>query len=370
MIARKHSVAAAPAMEDTLVSSLIALMEQGTTPWRRDWDRQWGGHHVNLFTGRAYRGANPILLTIGLHQRDTCLPYWSGAGEARTHGLHPRRGSKAVVILRPQVCRRGSEAQVPEGPFLPAAENGGERQANAGQGRSWVRYRPVALFNAADLEGEGLEDFIAARQAAQSPRDRTEPERLARAEAVLRGWPVPMDHGGPRAFYNPSGDQIQLPDREAFHSAAAFYATWAHEALHSTGHASRLARNLTSSMGSEAYAREELLAELGAVLLGERLEIGSDVRNHAAYLAEWIQLLRESPRLLYKLLSEARQAADLICPPEMASGSVGREAATDPCAPTGGQAEGSAVSGGDCRRASSRGAKATRAKRVARSETA
>jgi antirestriction protein ArdC len=55
---------------------------------------------------------------------------------------------------------------------------------------------------------------------------------------------------------------------------------------------------------------------LGAVLLGERLEIGSDVSNHAAYLAEWIQLLRQSPTLLYKLLSEARQAADWISPPQ------------------------------------------------------
>jgi antirestriction protein ArdC len=122
-------------------------------------------------------------------------------------------------------------------------------------------------------------------------------------------------HGGGRAFYNPKQDRIHLPDRRAFHTGAALYATWAHEALHSTGHASRLARDLSGDLGSEAYAREELVAELGAVLLGERLEIGSDVSNHAAYLAEWIQLLRQSPTLLYKLLSEARQAADWISPP-------------------------------------------------------
>jgi antirestriction protein ArdC len=67
-------------------------------------------------------------------------------------------------------------------------------------------------------------------------------------------------------------------------------------------------------MGSRDYAREELVAELGAVLLGDRLEIGSNVSNHAAYLAEWIKLLRESPHLLYKLLSDARRASDLICP--------------------------------------------------------
>jgi antirestriction protein ArdC len=67
-------------------------------------------------------------------------------------------------------------------------------------------------------------------------------------------------------------------------------------------------------MGSRAYAREELVAELGAVMLGERLEIGSDVANHAAYLASWIALLRESPRVLVEVLGDARRAVDLICP--------------------------------------------------------
>lgn len=66
--------------------------------------------------------------------------------------------------------------------------------------------------------------------------------------------------------------------------------------------------------GGRAYAREELVAELGAVLLGDRLEIGSAVANHAAYLGHWLELLNASPRVLLQVLSEARQAADLVCP--------------------------------------------------------
>jgi antirestriction protein ArdC len=93
MAALNGPVAAASAAEDRLVSSLIALMERGTAPWRREWDGRQGGHHVNLFSGRCYRGANPILLTIGLHQRGVTVPYWCGAGEAKSHGLVPKRGS-------------------------------------------------------------------------------------------------------------------------------------------------------------------------------------------------------------------------------------------------------------------------------------
>jgi antirestriction protein ArdC len=334
MTAPAPALAATSMAEDRLVSSLIALMEQGTAPWRREWDSQQGGHHVNLFSGRGYRGANPILLTIGLHQRGATLPYWCGAGEAKAHGLMPKRGSQAVIVVRPQVRRssisgkQASEGQLDGQPTLPRVSEAG-RAKDEREARPWVRYQPVPLFNAEDLEGESLAALIRSRQEAEEPSRRSEPERLARAEAVLRSWPVPLIQGGGKAFYNPREDHIQLPDHAAFHSAAAYYATWAHEALHSTGHRSRLGRDLTGEMGDEAYAREELLAELGAVLLGERLEIGSDVANHAAYLAEWIKLLRQSPKALYKLLSEARQAADLICPPL----TPGSEEATPSLAP-------------------------------------
>ena len=104
------------------------------------------------------------------------------------------------------------------------------------------------------------------------------------------------------------------PDRASFHSPAAFCATWAHKQIHSTGHESRLKRDLGSAFGKARYAREELVAELGAVLLGDRLEIGSEIESHAAYLGHWIELLKESPKVLFQVLSEARQAADLVCP--------------------------------------------------------
>jgi antirestriction protein ArdC len=130
---------------------------------------------------------------------------------------------------------------------------------------------------------------------------------------------VEVQFGGDRACYLLGADRIQLPERAAFHSAGALYATWAHEAIHSSGHSSRLARDLSGGMGEggdggRAYAREELVAELGAVLLGDRLEIGSAMANHAAYLGHWVELLKESPRVLLQVLGDARRAADLICP--------------------------------------------------------
>ena len=294
-----------PTAQERLVQGLIELMQQGVAPWRKPWDGSGGGHHCNLISGHRYRGSNPILLTLGMHIRGSALPFWCGYAEAKGLGISPKKGSKAAMILRPQLLQRADQQ-----------EQGQREQPDCAEGasRSWVSYRPVAVFNAADLEGPGLAELIAARQEAAGLQARPEPERLAAAEAVLSAWPVPVSFGGDRAFYLPQLDRIQLPERASFQSAAAFYATWAHEQVHSTGHSSRLKRDLGGAFGKPRYAREELVAELGAVLLGDRLEIGSELQSHAAYLEHWIALLQAEPQVLFQVLGEARQAVELIAP--------------------------------------------------------
>ena len=165
---------------DRLVESLITLMEAGTCPWRREWDSTTGGHHVNLLTGHRYRGSNPVLLTLGMHLRGSVLPYWCGYAEAKAAGLVPRKGSQAVRILRPQVHRAPDTADTsPQGDF-------------EAPGASWVSYRPVAVFNAADLVGPELPALIERRRVEAVGEARPEPERMALAESTLGAWPVPV----------------------------------------------------------------------------------------------------------------------------------------------------------------------------------
>jgi antirestriction protein ArdC len=286
-----------PTAEEKIVASLIELMEAGSAPWRRPWDGTGGGHHVNLLSGHRYRGANPILLTLGMHIRASSLPFWCGFAKARKHGIFPRKGSKALYILRPQLLSREEQGV------------GGEVTL-----RSWASYRPVAVFNAADLEGEALPALIEARQESEGVERKPKPERLEAAEAVLVAWPVPASFGGDRACYLPSIDRIQLPDRASFHSPAAFCATWAHEQIHSTGHESRLKRDLGGAFGKPRYAREELVAEQGGGAAGRSAGDRQRDRKSCRLSGPLVELLKESPKVLFQVLSEARQAADLICP--------------------------------------------------------
>ncbi len=135
-----------------------------------------------------------------MHIRGSATPFWCGFAEAKQLGIFPRKGSEAVHILRPQLHRR----EVPS--------EGGEVTL-----RSWASYRPVAVFNAADLEGEALTGLVEARQAAEGVELKLEPERLEAAEAVLGAWPVPVSFGGGSGLLSalhrshPAAGSRQLP---------------------------------------------------------------------------------------------------------------------------------------------------------------
>jgi len=294
-----------PTPEEKLCADLVALLEQGTAPWRRQWQGQ-AGHHRNLMTGAEYRGGNPLLLELGGLMRGHSLPLWLGGAQAKAEGWYPRKGCTAARILRPQLNKREDEVTNPD--------TGNPETVL----KAWTSYKVVPVFNAADLVGATEEHAAALAQRIAAAIGQTEPKepaaRLEAAEAFLEAWEVPTTFGGVQPCYVPGLDRISMPNPEAFESREAFASTWAHEQIHSTGHADRLARPMGGTFGSKAYAREELVAELGALLLCQRLEIGTQFENHAAYLANWIEVLKEGPRTLFKVLSEARQAADLIAP--------------------------------------------------------
>jgi len=298
-----------PSAEELLVADLVALMESSELPpWRREWSGQQGEHR-NLETGKPYRGANPILLELGAMLRGHTLPLWIGGAQAKANNWWPRKGCKAVRIVRPQLNKREMTGE--DG--APLLQSNGEPSIAA-----WVSYKPCAVFNAADLVGsdDAAEEALQARISAAigNPLIIEPQARLDAAEAVLEAWAVPTSWGGNQPCYSPQLDQIRMPEAEAFTSREAFCATWAHEMAHSTGHSSRLDRPMGGGFGSKAYAKEELVAELASVLIAYRLQIGCQLENHAAYLSNWAELLKEEPKALFKVLSQARQAADQIVP--------------------------------------------------------
>ena len=295
--------------EADLVAGLITLMEAGTNPWQKEWTSSSDGQHRNMVNGHIYSGGNPALLELQMAIRGVDCPLWIPSGAGAKKGWYPKKGSKACCILRPFHVDR----EVTDSDGKPVLDD----QGNAERVQFTSFYYTGRIFNAMDMDGEGLADAIKAASNLNE-MDRTEPERHEAAEQLLGNWEVPVTFQGNRAYYTPSADRIQLPAREDFSSSAGLYATWAHEAIHSTGHKKRLERegivSSDATFGSELYAKEELVAELGAFLLCNRLQISSKPDNHASYLQSWIRCLKEEPAFLKKSIGDATKAANLLFP--------------------------------------------------------
>ena len=139
------------------------------------------------------------------------------------------------------------------------------------------------------------------------------PEReiVPQAEALIAATGADIRIGGNRACYVPSGDFIQMPPQQAFFDQVNFFAVCLHELTHWAGAASRLNRDLSGSFGSQKYAREELVAELGAAFTCAELGIEPTLR-HADYLASWLDVLRADDRAIFRAASQASKAADYL----------------------------------------------------------
>lgn len=153
------------------------------------------------------------------------------------------------------------------------------------------------------------------------PVEVSELEADAHAESILEAWckEVTLKHSGQgRAYYSPSGDFIHMPAKttEQWKSNGDYYKVFFHEAIHSTGHKSRLDRlDKMASFGSDEYSKEELVAELGALYLEAITGIQTaidDFKNSQAYINGWISKFKSDPKLILSASTKAHEAVELI----------------------------------------------------------
>jgi antirestriction protein ArdC len=299
--------------EEKLCERLISLIESGVNPWRKEWDTVNNGRHRNFITGKNYHGSNPMMLEFQMMFGGYSLPIWAGAGQMKGKGWWLKKGCSSAYILRPELHKYEKKDEA--GEVIVNVETGETEKG------SFVKYKGTPVFNIQCFRGvdekseKALQDEIA-KQLGEKVEERDENKVIENAQEILKTWSkeVTANFVGDKAFYIPSKDEITIPPLKTFHSAEAFYATWFHEAVHSTGHDSRLKRGLTTTHGTTEYANEELIAEMGAFILCTRAEIGSNVENHAAYLEGWLKVLKQGPKALLKAVSAATKAANLIYP--------------------------------------------------------
>lgn len=281
---------------EEVAAKIIEQLEQGTAPWQKPWQPGELTLPYNGQTGKEYRGMNSMWLAMQGHSD----PRWMTYNQAADAGAQVRKGSKGTKII---YWKFREEQQAKDEQGRPIRDEDGKPKMVT------VELERPRAFHAVVFNAEQIDGLPPLQPKQRGP----EPERHARAETILSNSGANIQHiEGDRAFYRPSTDSITLPERHQFPSADNYYATALHELGHWTGHPSRLDRDLAHPFGSEGYAREELRAEIASLMLGERMDIGHDPGQHAAYVGSWVKALKEDPREIFRAASDAEKIATYV----------------------------------------------------------
>jgi antirestriction protein ArdC len=300
--AKRTTPASRPDVYARVTDSIVAHLEQGVRPWVRPWNADHAAGRVALprrHSGEPYRGINILLLWAETMTKGFAQPVWMTYRQAEALHAHVRRGERGSLVVYADRCVRtgvdahGEELET-EFPFLKA----------------------YTVFNVEQIEGLPDTYYTSAPQ----PSTRLPP--IDAAEAFLAATGATIRHAGHQAYYSPSADVVVLPPPESFLDAEAYAATKAHELTHWTKHPTRLDRNLGGTrVGDEGYAREELVAELGAAFLCSELGVTAEPReDHAAYLAHWLRILKADKRAILQAAAHAQKAMDYLRSLQPASG--------------------------------------------------
>ena len=307
------------AYHEQFAEKMITAIEAGTAPWQKPWQPGEQISPQNFSSSRDYRGGNAIYLAVAAVDKGYTDPRWGGYRQIAEAGGHVRKGEKGTPIMYVEYKSRTLEK---DDQGRPKRDADGHPEYRVEQrDRPMVRIHTV--FNVEQTEGLKLP--------ALGKRETPEWEAHQRVEAVVRGSEIRVDHvPGDKAFYQPSTDRVVLPPREQFPTQAGYSHTALHELGHATGHENRLNRPTLmkhEGFGSETYAREELRAEMAAMMAGERVGVGHEPRHGTSYVASWVKALENDPREIRLAAVDAQKAADWLLTRER---TIEREPSVEP----------------------------------------
>lgn len=279
---------------------IIKAIEAGTPPWVRPWKclGQSASVPINGRSRKPYRGVNVWLLTLEAMGYGYTDGRWFTFKQALDAGGHVRKGERGTWIIFWKQTER----------TLRNVETGEDEK------RKGMLLRSYCVFNAQQCDG--IEPIVAP-QAPSAPGD-----DVRRVAGIFEQHGVNVKHGGDQAAFSPMLDFIMLPKVEQFEAEHHYCSTALHELTHWTGHHSRLNRDLSGRFGGEAYAAEELVAEIGSAFMCARLGIDGSMR-HPEYVKHWLGVLKADNKAIFKASTLAQNASDYIL------GAAGAEAQAD-----------------------------------------
>ena len=267
-----------------VTNRIMEQLENGIIPWEKPWIS--AGNAVSHATGKPYSLLNQMLLG----RPGEYVTF----NQCQQEGGKVRKGEKSsMVVFWKWIEEKDPDTEeVKQIPFL----------------------RYFSVFHVDQCEGISPR-FRTSEALPVDPAEANDAAEDIIADYLHRSGEHLVSRESSEAFYQPATDTVVLPMRKQFADTAEYYSTAFHEMVHSTGHKTRLDRlEKTAFFGSEAYSKEELIAEIGAATLvnAAGLETSSSFRNSAAYIQNWLKVLRDDKRFIVSASGKAEKAVALI----------------------------------------------------------
>lgn len=271
-----------------IADQVITAMETSGTDWVKSWTTPAGQLPTSMSTGRQYQGINLLLLGMARAFGGYGSHHWGTYKQWSTMGAQVQKGQKSttVIFYKPLTV----EDRV------------------TGLDKTVPLIRTFSVFNADQVDGYEAPAIVDSVDHTKLDQPETLADDLARRAGCDVRFSDPAS-----AFYSPLHDFVNMPRATQFETVTDYAATLLHELTHWTGHKSRLDRKLVLKSGAKDYAKEELVAELGAAMLCGSLGLSPSPReDHAKYLAHWMQRLTDEPKVIFSAAAKASAAADWI----------------------------------------------------------
>jgi antirestriction protein ArdC len=284
-----------------VTSQIINAIEQGAGTWRMPWHTsgRFAFSPINVTSRKPYRGINTVCLWAAAQTKGYDRGEWATYQQWQSRDAQVRKGERATLVVFWKFAN-STESQ----------DDGEEHQVSSSR---LLFTRGYSVFNAAQVDG----------YTPKPDPDMPMLDRIAVADGFFQAIGAEVRHGGNRAFYAPDSDHIQMPPFQAFDDSVSYYSTLAHEHTHWTVRAERCNRELGKRFRDNAYAAEELIAELGAAFSCAHLGLSTEPRaDHAAYIDSWLKVLRADKRAIFTAASKAQQACDWLIQRASASPTV------------------------------------------------
>lgn len=296
---KARSTAKKTDIHQDITDNIIALIEQGKTNNGKLWDNAAAAAAfmpTNARTGNVYNGTNRLSLGLATMVRGYEENLWVTYKQAQANGWQVREGEKGMLIW---YCGA-----------ITVDDTENSKGTDDDKEKKIPFKKRSHVYNVSQLEGytpaEKLQRVI------------TTAENCELIQTILENTDVEIrPERGDMAFYSQHYDAVQMPPKASFTSNNAYYSVLAHELVHSTKHNKRLGRGEQYAelykVEKERYAREELVAELGAAFLGSEIGcLSENLEFHASYIDSWLTLLRKDPKAIFKACSDAQKASDFI----------------------------------------------------------